>query len=232
MTGDKGKKGFAGLDSMVSDIEVAEVEPPVVVEVLQHTPPSTSQKKVAKDVAQPAYRGNSSPVGGGGKERMVWIVVIGIIVIFLWVIGSNNSSPNTASVPASDSTPVAAPAQNFEPPYMEPSANANEPTENSVPPVEDGSEEEMPPEGNGLEFSRPQIHYCLSEDIRISAWKGQVNQESEGSVNAFNAAVNDYNLRCSNFRYRKGLLESVRTEVELNRNSLISQGVQRAAANP
>ena len=90
----------------------------------------------------------------------------------------------------------------------------------------------MPPVGNGLEFNNSQIRYCLSQKIRISTWQPRVNNYSESSVNAFNEAVDDYNMRCSHFRYRSGTLESTRSEVEANRYALTQQGEASAAANP
>lgn len=59
-----------------------------------------------------------------------------------------------------------------------------------------------------------------------------MNSYSETSVDAFNAEVNDYNARCSNFRYRSGTLEGIRSEVEANRTALTRQGVASAAHNP
>jgi hypothetical protein len=66
----------------------------------------------------------------------------------------------------------------------------------------------------------------------MDAWEGQVNQYSNTSVDAFNAAVNDYNARCSHIRYPRGDLESVRSEVDANREALTRQGLAKAAGNP
>ena len=93
-------------------------------------------------------------------------------------------------------------------------------------------EETKPPVGSGLAFDRSQIRYCLSENIRMDAWEGQLNQYSDTSVDAFNAAVNDYNTRCSHIRFRSGDLESVRSEVDANRVALTRQGLAKAAGNP
>jgi len=93
-------------------------------------------------------------------------------------------------------------------------------------------EETKPPVGGGLAFDRSQIRYCLSESIRMDAWEGQVNHYSDTSVDAFKAAVNDYNARCSHIRYRSEDLESVRSEVDANRVALTRQGLAKAAGNP
>ncbi|MEM5343656.1 hypothetical protein V4C56_29065 [Paraburkholderia azotifigens] len=62
----------------------------------------------------------------------------------------------------------------------------------------------------------------------MEAWQGQLNANPAAPVDAFNAAVEDYNSRCSNFRYRIGTLEGVRSEVEANRAVLTKQGLVRA----
>jgi hypothetical protein len=81
-------------------------------------------------------------------------------------------------------------------------------------------------------LNEAQIRYCLSEKIRVSAWKEGVNNYSQNSVDEFNTAVADYNARCSHFRYRSGSLESVRAQVEVNRYKIRSQGIASALANP
>lgn len=63
-------------------------------------------------------------------------------------------------------------------------------------------------------------------------WEDHVDNYSETSVDAFNAAVDDYNARCSNFRYRSGSLEGVRAQVEANRDILQRQGLDKALENP
>jgi hypothetical protein len=93
-------------------------------------------------------------------------------------------------------------------------------------------EETKQPVGSELAFDRSQIRYCLSENIRMDAWEGRVNQYSDTSVAAFKAAVNDYNARCSHIRYRREDLESVRSEVDANRMALTRQGLAKAAGNP
>jgi hypothetical protein len=221
MANDKGKKGFAGLDSMVSDVEVPKPRPaPAPEPVRQQEAPRPSAEP------KPAY---SPPKPSGGGAGKWWAIGIGVVVLFSWLGGSDKkSSARSAPTPsysapsysASAPAPAAAPA--YTPPVYVP-----EPA-----PVYATNDEEMPPVGSGQSLSRSQIRYCLSEKIRISAWQGQVNEYSGTSVDAFNEAVRDYNARCSNFRYRKGMLESVRSEVEANRYALQLDGMNRAATNP
>jgi hypothetical protein len=221
MANDKGKKGFAGLNSMVSDVEVPKPRPaPAPEPVRQQEAPRPSAEP------KPAY---SPPKPSGGGAGKWWAIGIGVVVLFSWLGGSDkNSSARSAPTPSysapsySTPAPVPAAAPAYTPPVYVP-----EPA-----PVYATNDEEMPPVGSGLSLSRSQIRYCLSEKIRVTAWQGQVNEYSEASVDAFNEAVRDYNSRCSNFRYRSGALEGVRSEVEANRYALQLQGMASATMNP
>lgn len=68
--------------------------------------------------------------------------------------------------------------------------------------------------------------------IRINGMERILNHYSKTSVASFNSYVDDYNARCSSFRYRSGLLEEIRREVNSRRKTLESQGVKRALENP
>lgn len=99
----------------------------------------------------------------------------------------------------------------------------------SVPAV---TEPSVPSYGSNNVFSDREIRYCLEEEIRLSAWQAAVNTQSQTAINAFNRAVDDYNARCSSYRYRRGALERVRSDVESRRYSLEQDGRSRAYANP
>jgi hypothetical protein len=87
--------------------------------------------------------------------------------------------------------------------------------------------EEKPPLGKDKALTVAQIRYCLAEEIRLDAAKGVLNGYVESDVDRFNAMVADYNSRCGEFRYRKGSLESARSEVERYRSVLQSEGRRR-----
>jgi hypothetical protein len=81
-------------------------------------------------------------------------------------------------------------------------------------------------------LSVPQIRYCVAEDIRLDAAKGVINNYVEADVDRFNAMVADYNSRCSRFRYRRGALESARSDVEAIRSLLQAEGRSRFVRRP
>lgn len=211
MATDKGKKGFAGLDSMVSEVDRAVPPPPDPDE-----PRSVARTEVPPNEPRQVYTGQSGSGSGSGSSGKWWLIGIGLFMLIAWLGSSDKSSPSrqaSNAAPAPAATPYYPPAPSPAPSYS-------------------SNEESAPPVGSGLTFDRSQIRYCLSEKIRMAAWQEQVNQYSDTSVDAFNAAVNDYNARCSNFRYRSGALENVRSEVEANRFALTRQGLASAARNP
>ncbi|MEX8516931.1 MAG: hypothetical protein AB3X44_00255 [Leptothrix sp. (in: b-proteobacteria)] len=89
--------------------------------------------------------------------------------------------------------------------------------------------EEMPTPGSGVVLNDDQIRYCLAQNIRLNSWESAVDKYSRTALDAFNAAVGDYNNRCANYKYRRGALERVRSEVESRRGSLQSEGVSKAS---
>jgi hypothetical protein len=98
--------------------------------------------------------------------------------------------------------------------------------------VPTATEPSVPSYGSNNVFSDREIRYCLEEEIRLSAWQAAVNTRSQNAISAFNRAVDDYNARCSSYRYRRGALERVRSDVESRRFSLEQEGRSRAHANP
>lgn len=200
-------KGFAGLDSLVSDVSddvrnVSSKPAQPRQETPRTTPPSLPPVQSEPVQPQPTPQSRPTPIASGkqpsgGKNWLVWG---GIILFLIWVFGnsgksnnntSNSPSPSYSSSPAPDPAPAAAPA-----------------------PAVVSSNGEKPPVGNGLSFNREQIRYCLTEKYRVSAIESIVDNTRSNEVAAYNAMVDDYNSRCSHFRYRRGMLEGVRSEVD------------------
>jgi uncharacterized protein len=231
------KRGFAGLDSMVSDITPG----PEL-----SAPPDPPETGTAPRVTEPPKIYTGSPNAGSGSGKW-WAIAIALVVLFVWLVNSTRpattyealaptptaaaATPSTSEAPAPTPNATAVPPI-YEAPAPTPKATAAPALYYSPPPgtvpSNSSNEESVPPIGNGLTLDRSQIRYCLSEKIRVEAWQ-RVNQNSEASVDAFNAAVEDYNARCSNFRYYTTDFESVRSEVEANRAALTQQGLSKAA---
>ncbi len=86
--------------------------------------------------------------------------------------------------------------------------------------------EERPSTGKGTRLNADQIRYCLSEDIRISGGRSVLNRYQPSAVDRFNVMVKDFNDRCSNFQYRASDLQTVKSEVEANRELLWAAGAR------
>ena len=156
-------------------------------------------------------------IGSGGK----WLIGIAVVFGLIWLVSLSDkkSSGTTPSYPsATTSTPTAT----SPPVSQQPAALASVPSRPT---------EETPPVGSGSVLTAPQIRYCTAESIRLDAAKNVTNQHNDSDIDRFNALVADYNSRCSNFRYRKGDLETARSEVERFRSDYVAQGRQRFASS-
>ena len=214
-------QGFAGLSSMVSDVDVT-VQPPE--QKAQNKPdPATnnpqpratsSQEEVVSKPAPQTYQAPVQPSGGssGGK----WLLGIGAAIGVIWIVGA--SGTKSTSSPSSHTPSTYATAPTSQPPVSEPQA-PRRPTE------------EMPPVGRDHVLGAAQIRYCLAEDIRMEAAKGGLNNYSDSDVNQFNAMVADYNSRCGAFRYRSGSLELAKSDISPFTSDLRTEGSLRFSAS-
>ena len=211
-------KGFAGLSSLVSDVDTTPPAPAPKKEpaaaasgagrpALQPAQPQPSQRQTYQEPTQAPSSGSS-----GGK----WVLGIAAVIGVLWLIGQSGKSPTS-------------PAPAYSPPAQTATPNYSPPAEPQAP---SRPQESMPPVGQSLVFSTAQIRYCLAEDIRLEGAKSAVNNYIDSDVGRFNAMVDDYNRRCGSFRYRSGALESARRDIEPYRSQLQSDGRSRFARTP
>lgn len=215
-------KGFAGLSSLVSDVDTTPPAPAPKKEPAAAAPsaghpssqpaqpqPQPSQRQTYQEPAQPSSGGSS-----GGK----WVLGIAAVMGVLWLIGQ--SDKNTTSPAPAYSPPAHSTAPSYAPP-PQPQAPSR--------PVET-----KPPVGQDLVLSREQIRYCLAEDIRIDGAKSALNNYIDADVDRFNAMVGDYNSRCSSFKYQtnnrgRNDLNSSQRDIEPFRSQLQSEGRSRFA---
>lgn len=222
------KKGFAGLTSLVSDVD--ETSPDVVnkgangseasseTHTEQSTAVNSKQSETSSNSTQP-YREPVTPSDGFPIGK--WLLSVMAIIGVLWFIGEvrKNSSP-------SSSVSSSAPTQSS------PAQRAASTSTAPKPPSSTGDTQAVkPPVGKDLVFSVPQIRYCLEEDIRLDGARSELNDYSSVDIDKFNAMVSDFNSRCSSFRYRSGALESTRRSVEPHRAKLLAEGASRFARN-
>jgi|JI8StandDraft_1071087.scaffolds.fasta_scaffold01373_2 hypothetical protein len=209
----KNAAGFAGLSSLVSDVEIdADVTKsvPAAPELAKKDAPVNEQKGAtnAQETSQPkpTTQTYQAPVQHSDNSGWKWVLGIGAVIAVIWIAGSGNKNQTS---PSSYSSSPSAPS------YSPPAATPAVPSQLS---------EELPPVGTNNVLSSAQLRYCLAEDIRLESAKTAVNNYIDTHVDRFNGMVSDYNSRCGQFRYRKGGLESARSEVERYRADLQTEG--------
>ena len=212
-------KGFAGLSSLVSEVDAtapaSAKREAAGSDTSSGTEPPTASKN-AQPEPQPARQqpDNAPPPPPSDSSAGKWILGIGAVIGVLWLIGQ---APKSPSPPAPSSSPS---ARNIAP--LDSSAPAQ-------PQAPSHPNETKPPVGQNLILSVAKIRYCLAEDIRMDGAKSALNNYSDSDVDRFNAMVADYNSRCGSFRYRSGALERARRDVEPYRSQLQAEGRRRFA---
>jgi hypothetical protein len=200
-------RGFAGLDSLVSDVEkdIADAKrAPVSLTSGPGAPPSaqTRLQNEASDGAR--HESRLLATKPGGDSQAVWWVVIGVVAILAWI-GSTREDKTSPPVAVS---PTNAPGK----------------TESS-PSIWD---EVKPPEGTDRVLSFAELRYCVAEDIRLQAMDGVIDRYRDYEVDGFNKFVSDYNSRCGSFKYRTGSLQSVQSNAVNRRGGFEEEGRLRA----
>lgn len=212
----KNAAGFAGLSSLVSDVEIDTDAPKSVsappVSAKQESP-GGEQKSTTNaphgSPPQPTAQTYQAPAQPSDNSGWKWVLGIGAVIAVIWIAGSGNKNQTS---PSSYSPSPSAPS--YSPPAATPAPSSR-------------LSEELPPVGTNNVLSSAQLRYCLAEDIRLESAKAAVNNYIDSHVDRFNGMVSDYNSRCGQFRYRKGALESARGEVERFRTELQSEGRER-----
>lgn len=207
-------KGFAGLSSLVSDVDAILIPPKnqasentteQASNQVRPVPPSVRSPQMSRS-AQAHQASSRSPSGSSG---MKWLLGVAAVIGVVWFVNASNQRPSS-SIPA------------YVPPAQQTSTSYTPPSSEPAQPWED-----RPPAGQNLVLTTAQIRYCLAEDIRLEGAQAVIDSYSDVQVDRFNVWVDDYNSRCGSFRYRSGALESARREVEENRSQLLADGRSR-----
>jgi hypothetical protein len=84
--------------------------------------------------------------------------------------------------------------------------------------------ESKPAVGRGLVLNASQIYYCLAEGARIDANKLTMNNYETSSLYKYNFTVDDYNSRCSEYRYKDYSMDLAKKAFNANRYIIESEG--------
>ena len=224
-TNDKsGAKGFAGLDDMVSEIDIPST-PAVPLRPAARATQSSAEPRPSVpirpfEVEEPYV----PPQKSGSSSGWIWAIGIGVIVLIGVGLNSGNSSSKVAYTPP--------PAPTYTPTYQPPPPAPvyEPPVELPTPTMQAYESQPLPGTDNVLNES--ELRYCMSQKIRIQGWEPNVDTSSQTSVDAFNFAVQDFNMGCSSYRYRTAEFERVRSEVDSRSTDLRFEGVNLATQNP
>lgn len=89
------------------------------------------------------------------------------------------------------------------------------PTPTPTPaPATSAAVEARPPVGQGLTLNRSQIRYCVFQGQRLETIRTLTTTNYQ--IDRFNGLIDDFNSRCSNYRYRSGVLSSIQREAREN----------------
>lgn len=219
-------RGFAGLssrvsavDSLVTNAKLKKPEPPTVVSstVRMLSDSLPARDNATRPESQQQLPKQPSSTSFFVRHPLVSTVAIVCVILLFFEIDGQSTRPMPSSTTES---PESALPRAFDLPQA---------PSQSVPSTR--SSEEIPPIGTNHILGAAQIHYCLAENIRLDSAKGVLNNTIESDVDRFNKMIADFNSRCSEYRYRRGLLESARSEVERHRSRLESEGHNRFPAS-
>lgn len=195
------KKGFAGLSSMVSDMDAKmndskKQAPPIHPSSWTWTIPADTQTQ-PKATPRPIFP-PSTPNRGVLIGKWLLAITIGVGIFQFAILASNSRTSGSTKAPGAASGSVV--------------KTPSRPSE-SIPAV-----------GRNNVLSMPEIRYCLAEKIRLDAAESVIDRYVHSDVDKFNQFINNYNTRCAEFRYRSGALESARRDVEPFRSQLQADG--------
>jgi hypothetical protein len=183
-------------------------------------------------------RARSAPRG----DRML-AAGIGIGLVALFRLLASGSAPVAPNLPTpvivgpgtGTFTPLNFPQPNLAQPVFTTPTYATPPL--TTPPFETrtitvpGSISEVkPPPGTDLWLSSSQILYCLAQQVRLDVMEPMIDTTSAAQLGGFNGLVDDYNLRCLNYRYRNTDMEAAQMRVAVLRPALSMQAKDQVAA--
>jgi hypothetical protein len=98
-----------------------------------------------------------------------------------------------------------------------------------APPAATNSyQEDMPPIGSGRTLTRNQVRYCVFQGDRLDYIRPLTTTNSH--IDRFNLLVDDFNRRCSSFRYTSGVLQAVEREAAA-RSSILQTEARRVVSS-
>jgi len=208
-------RGFAGLDSLVSDAKIPAISP-------SRVEGTTHPGEVAGPAPEPGTTSQPKPTPQKSTAGRIprWVIGVGALIAIrvVWLIlASDEQVPPTP------------------PPYSSELASASRATSatgaspSTVPPPDSGLpartsedivQETVPAPGSDQILSAPEITYCLAQDKRMTMVQSIIDNHQSADVQHYNALVTDYNSRCSAFRYHQSDMDTARSYISSHQIAL------------
>lgn len=199
--------GFAGLKSLVSVIEEIPFRPSE--STYDQQTDVSKPKTSAQNASESARPKAASPNRTENTGAFLFIGIIAVLLLFMIFNSGTKKNRYTTKTPTQAS--VAAPA--VVPPKT---ASYNKPKST-------GLVYRMPRVGRYNILSVDEIRWCERENIRISAIKPYCSNDRERQY--FNEKVDNYNSRCSSYKYRRGNLQRAQRQVNKYRSTIRSEAI-------
>ena len=97
---------------------------------------------------------------------------------------------------------------------------------------DDLTETKPPEHGGDRTLSRAELRWCMFNDIRIEAARPDMRSAKQAQVQAFNAAVTEWNQGCRRYRYSRSDRDAVQSQLAQRRAALEAEGHARFALTP
>jgi hypothetical protein len=237
MSDQKSPVGFAGLSSLVSQIE--ENSDPSDKPKLNNGPEPVRAKPEIGDQRENIKSGEtrigneangqkptSKPDASSPKSNLSTVAGIGAFaavgIIIIWgIVNNGQQAPHSTSM--QPPSPAAVTGTKPEIPSTT-TPRAVLPAPRSVPPPETFVQVAPTPGDSDRILSQENIRWCLYQGRRIEIIRTLIaNVKSDEDVTNFNSLTDDFNSRCSKYRYRKPDMAVVREELKSKELELKSQ---------
>ena len=215
------RRGFKGLNAYLHD-------PKLCIEHMSGLGSASIRSPVVPSLSNPGSsdqsKNDSLPAAIG--SFMILIVIV-LIVAF---VSKARHDPRPVNQPTSDNYYAKAFAESLPVGNSSEKTTAEELTKNQ-PALKPGYQEKKPDIYNlGRVYSYDEIRYCVAEKIRIGAANGVVDLYNNVEIGIYNRYINDYNARCSSFKYYRSQLSNAQAEAEAIRPQLEREGRSRIKA--
>lgn len=134
----------------------------------------------------------------------VWRYVIGAAVVFMIVSSLMDQKSKSTYRPNSTVSPTRPPSPTGYPAPTRPTVPATSP---------DTGKEVKPPSGIDITLTIENVRYCVREAERLDAIKPRITHEGDQVIQLFNIDINDFNSRCSRYRYVRADMDKVTAEL-------------------